>query len=928
MEFATGALGTLLPKLAQLLQDEYNLHKNAKKDIQFLSRELETMRAALRNVGEVPPEQLSELVRIWVRDVRELSYDMEDIVDTFLVRVQGPDLPSKKSTKRFFKKMTRMVAKATARRGIAQEIKDIKDRVKEVAERRDRYNVDGITPATSTLVDRRITALYTKPTDLVGIDEPREELIMRLTKEEDGTFAEQRMVSIVGYGGLGKTTLAKAVYDKLRVQFDCSAFVSVSRNPDMTRVFKDMLYDLDKIKFTNIHSTTMGQKLLMDLVQEFLQNKRYLIVVDDLWDPEQWEIIQCALPENGMKSRVITTTRRYDVAQHVGGCYKLKCLTHKSSKILFYGRIFGSEGNCPQQFLDVSEKILNKCGGVPLAIVTTSSLLANKSRSIKERYDVCDSIGSELGKNPGIDSMRKILLLSYYDLTPHLKTCLLYLCVFPEDYVIERERLIFRWIAEGIIQNGEGSQSLLEIGQSYFNELLNRSLIQPSNLDQDDTSPFLCQVHDITLDLICSLSREESFASTISGDCKHITSSSEGKVRRLTLHNTTSWPAMNTSQLRSITIISSARINSFPTPGSCYNLLRVFDLEDCNLRNHQSIEFVGKLFHLRYLSLAGTGYAGKVSPEIGRLQFLQTLNLNRTDIKKLPSSVIGLRKLMVLAVGYSTRLPDGIRNLSTLELLKMNVDSAYIAEELGHLTQLRRLAVNLKMDNEGRWDESMCEVLVSSLGKLHKIQTLAVVSDDMAIDLEAGSVESLCSLCHLLIAETRSLPAWIDPASFLLLSLLYIEVVQVQREDIQRLGELQALRDLRMKVVGDTQVFERFMISADAFPCVTRCRFTGFSTLPSMFPPGAMHRLQRFKFDIRLEDFCGGEFIAEEDLALGHLPSVENVRAWIFQHGEEETNRQHEVVMKVKEALRQQRHIHLKHPDVYICTDDVYWIQL
>lgn len=86
MEFATGALGVLLPKLAQLLSDEYNLQKGAKKDIDYLSRELETMHAALRSIGEVPPEQQSELVKIWGRDVRELSYDMEDMVDTFLAR--------------------------------------------------------------------------------------------------------------------------------------------------------------------------------------------------------------------------------------------------------------------------------------------------------------------------------------------------------------------------------------------------------------------------------------------------------------------------------------------------------------------------------------------------------------------------------------------------------------------------------------------------------------------------------------------------------------------------------------------------------------------------------------------------------------------------------------------------------------------------
>ena len=309
MEFATGALGTLLPKLGQLLQDEYNLQKGVKKDIQFVRKELESMHAALRDVGEVPQEQLKEVIKIWARDVRELSYDMEDIVDTFLVRVQGSEPPSKRSVKRFVKKMTSIVSNAKTRHDIGQEIKDIKERVKDVAERRDRlvpghhrllrlnfskifsylplcsgflislhrYKVDAITP-TKTSVDPRITALYTKAASLVGIDKPREELISMLTKEDGGeSSVEERIVSIVGFGGLGKTTLAKAVYDKIKQQYNCTAFVSVSRDPDIIKILKDLLYELDRNEYMGIHNTALGQHHLTDLVQEFLKNKRYVL---------------------------------------------------------------------------------------------------------------------------------------------------------------------------------------------------------------------------------------------------------------------------------------------------------------------------------------------------------------------------------------------------------------------------------------------------------------------------------------------------------------------------------------------------------------------------------------------------------------------------------------------------------------------------
>ncbi|WVZ50077.1 hypothetical protein U9M48_001370, partial [Paspalum notatum var. saurae] len=971
MEFATGALGTLLPKLGQLLQDEYNLQKGAKKDIEFLKRELERMHACLRSVGEVPADQLNELVKMWAHDVRELSYDMEDIVDTFLVHVQGPEPTSKRSTKRyiqkmlgvvtkhmshhdidkdikhikervkemaerrdrnpnrqkrtkrFIKKMIGVVTKSTTRHEIVQGINDIKERVKEVAERHNRYIAD--TPSAKTLVDPRITALYTKASNLVGIDEAREELITRLMKEED-VFPEQRRVSIVGSGGLGKTTLAKAVYDKLKAQFNCMAFVSVSRNPEIEKIFKDILYELDKTEYKNIYNTTMGLTQLMDLVIAFLQNKRYLIIIDDIWDTGAWDIIQCALLENGKKSRIIITTRIIDVAEHVGGCYKMKPLTHETSKLLFYRRIFGSGDKCPDQFSDVSGKILNKCGGVPLAIITISSLLANKSGNIKEWYNVCDSIGSGLGNNPEMDNMRKILLLSYYDLKPHLKTCLLYLSIFPEDYEIRRARLILKWIAEGFVQHGEGCQSLWETGQSYFNELLNRSLIQPEYLGGDDRFPISCRVHDMVLDLICSLSKKECFATIVSADSKHDTSSSGTKVRRLSLHCTT-WPTIDSSKIRSLTISCSSIINS-RTPLSCCNFLRVLDLEDCNLENHPSLEFVGKLFHLRYLSLAGTRYGGKVPEDIENVQFLQTLDLWGTCIEELPLSILRLRQLMCLRVGGSTRLPTaGFKNLSSLEALRVTVDSAYLAEKLGHLTELRLLVVNLTNNNESRWDASMCNVLVSSIGKLRNLQSLVIESSGgVAVNL-GGSVEwSLCSLCHLLIDKTNWLPTWIDPASFPLLSHLDIAVGQVLGKDIYILGSLKALRWLKVKVVpgsSEKQVFKRFTISNGTFPSVTQCRFTGFSMVPSMFTLGAMPKLQYFKFHIPLEDFNTAGIIVD-DLALGHLPSLHTVRVRLSG---EQSVRKENAVIKVEEALRHEVDVHLNHPDTFIRTDGNDWIQ-
>nr|XP_020192074.1 disease resistance protein Pik-2-like [Aegilops tauschii subsp. strangulata] len=275
MEVVTGAIGSLLPKLGELLKEEYKLQKGAKKDVQSLTREVASMQAALGKVGQTPREQLDEQVKLWAGEVRELSYVMEDTIDTFLVRVEGsePEVNSDGSAfGALMKKMAKLFDKGKTRHQIADAIKDIKDRVQEVAQRRSNYKIDDIvaSPPSSTTIDPRLSALYNKITDLVGIDEPREELIKRLAEGGDAI----KVVSLAGFGGLGKTTLAKAVYESLRAQFDCAAFVSVSQNPDITRVFKKMLHQLDHKKYAHINEASWDETQLIDELREFLRTKR------------------------------------------------------------------------------------------------------------------------------------------------------------------------------------------------------------------------------------------------------------------------------------------------------------------------------------------------------------------------------------------------------------------------------------------------------------------------------------------------------------------------------------------------------------------------------------------------------------------------------------------------------------------------------
>ncbi|CAN6372772.1 unnamed protein product [Urochloa humidicola] len=927
MDLVTGALGKLPSKLSVLLSDEYKLQTGVRDQIRCLTRELESLHAALRKVAEVPPDQLDEQVRLWARDVREASYDMEDILDTFLVRVDGDPKgpPDANKVKRLVKKMGNLfsLSKGKARHEIAAAINALSKQLEDVDKLRGRYRVDDIIhkPAARTSIDPRLPALYTKASQLVGIDEQRDKLIQMLTEGDHDMQPnqERKIVSVVGVGGLGKTTLVRAVYEKLTMNISYKAFVPVGQNPDLNKTLRDILIDLDKRHYTrDFNLTILDERQLIDKLRKFLMDKRYFIVIDDVWDIKSWVTIKTALNDNSLGSKIVITTRKHDVAEEVGCSYKLKPLTHDRSKILFYGRIFGSQGECPLQLSEVSEKILMKCGGVPLAIVTTSSLLANKSRNIKLWNEVCDSIGSGLSSNDNMENMRKILSLSYYDLPSHLKPCLLYLSIFPEDYEIVKERLIWRWIAEGFVQHVEVTQSLFENGESYFNELLNRSLIQVAVTNEDGT-PWSCYVHDMVLELICSLSGQENFVTTVLGDSWQRTPpSGSKKVRRLSIRNTTGRIMDDISKLRTLAIFRPAIINSMPSLSLCH-LLRILDLEDCNLKDHPSLEFVGKLFHLRYLGLANTEYAGVLPVEIGYLQFLQILDLDGTKIQELPPSVGGLRQLIHLHAGDEIvwSPTNGLRALTSLEDLRgVKVDSASLAEELGHLRQLRFLSVFLESDlsltsdeEECKSVESMCKAFVGSLGKLHKIQTLIVETvDEMKTDLE-GPVETLDNLRDLRIQDTSSLPTWISTAAARLSS-LDISVVRMRTEDIQVLGMLRDLRFLKVRV--RVQVLERFTVSLDAFPSVKTCMLFGLSAVPSMFPKGAMRKLEYYCFDIRLEAFSGGDFTID-DLSFGHLPSLDLARVFVF-NGEGTISKD---VKEINEKLKHEAHVHPNHASIY-----------
>jgi hypothetical protein len=268
---------------------------------------------------------------------------------------------------------------------------------------------------------------------------------------------------------------------------------------------------------------------------------------------------------------------------------------------------------------------------------------------------------------------------------------------------------------------------MFELGESYFNELVNRYMIQPVGIDAEGRAA--CRVHDMVLDLIRSLSDEENFVTILDGSQRG-TPNSQSKIRRLSLQNGTGdtfIPQLATtsmSQVRSVTLFEPV-IDVMPSLSS-FGVLRMLDLEGCKMPKSWykiNLKYIGNLLHLGYLGLDDL-YIEELHVEIGELQYLQTLDVSGSRINELPPSVILLKHLVCLSIKYDTNMPVGIGKLvSPEELSYLRVDSSQNnGKELGHLTELKVLEIML-----GEFDGSLEKILAESFNNLHKLLTLSIV---------------------------------------------------------------------------------------------------------------------------------------------------------------------------------------------------------
>lgn len=359
-------------------------------------------------------------------------------------------------------------------------------------------------------------------TTILGLDEDIVSIKERLT----GSTSELDVISISGMGGIGKTTLASIVYNDPDIMrhFDIHAWITISQRYHLKAVLLGIL--------NSIHRLTDDEGIadkndweLAELLYREVKNSRFLIVMDDMWSIKVWDEAKRCFPDDRNGSRIIVTTRLKDLGAYIrrGSCpHEMGLLSTDQSLKLLNIKVFGSEC-CPPDLEKIGWEIAGKCRGLPLAVIVIAGLLSRMSKTPERWKLVADDIHSHLSKQSG--QCLDLLALSYNHLPQHLKSCFLYLGVFPEDFEIPVSKLLMLWIAEGFIDmtkskgSEEAAQEFLEdaesknledVAEEYLEDLVARNLVFVRKRGCDGGIK-TCVIHDLLRDLILREAEKDDF---------------------------------------------------------------------------------------------------------------------------------------------------------------------------------------------------------------------------------------------------------------------------------------------------------------------------------------------------------------------------------------------------------------------------------
>ncbi|XP_039012290.1 disease resistance protein RPM1-like [Hibiscus syriacus] len=806
------AVGMVLEQLISFLGAEVKLFGGLKKQVEDIMIELEYSACFLRDADSMAEkEDTNGGLKLWVKHVREVAYQIEDVMDEYMLyhvtqhRQQGLMAAS-------LAKIVHLVKTVKRQRRTASKIREIKTRFVGIKERSERYGFkfntmpsvpfDGIESNNRRQVNPRMGLHFIDSEALVGIDSSLKELAHRVADAE----LRRMIVSVVGMGGVGKTTLVKRVFDDQVVagHFDCHAWITVSQSYKVEALLRTMLRQMYESRKQSppVSVGTMDGVELISKCRDYLYDKRYIVVFDDVWEELFWRDMEHTLLDNNKGSRILMTTRNMNAADfckksslvHV---HNLEPLPLELAQELLCRTAFLNDEDrlCPEELKGLAFEIVKRCEGLPLAIVAIGGLLATKGKDGFHWKRLLDSLSAEFESSPHLSHIKQILSFSYYNLPYYLKGCFLFLGMFPEDCSINCKRLIRMWIAEGFVK-GKHGMTLEEVAMTYLTELINRSLVQVSMIDSiGDVRN--CQLHDLMREVVLSKAEELSFIQT----CPANLSSHNRVARYLSICNKSNNSPVTVGNCQTHLAIFFD-IEELPK-SLCvlfftkFKLLKEMDFEGAPLTSIP--EELGNLLHLKYLSIRDTKVK-KLPKSVGKLHKLQTLDLKRSLVSELPGQIKTLVNLQYLVAYYKDK--QSIYNINTRKAMKLNgnfgslesLEKLYEVDleaysggnffhELARLKQLRKLCITKLKSENGK---DVCDA-IEQMTHLQSLRISAIKEEEL---LQLNLISSPpVFLRHLrLRGRLMKLPDWISELRNL--TKVTLEWSRISDDSLQILGAL------------------------------------------------------------------------------------------------------------------------------------------
>ncbi|XP_073279675.1 putative late blight resistance protein homolog R1B-16 [Primulina huaijiensis] len=675
MTFA--ALGSLCHITDQILDFDLCFFPFTKEKIESFQ---ETIVSLTKFLGNCPPI-CSQRVQDLITEIRDASYEAEDILEshiaTHFLRIDGSD--SYQRLKRFPE----------------YSFEQIKERLESISIEVRKIQLDGKNDVQKLRISARAGSLRSASvqnnSNKVALDKDME---LRLMEQLVGGCSKICVIPIVGMAGIGKTTIARILYDSqlIKETFHVRGWSVVSQLYDI----QDIVIDILKVFGTPLH----GGKNVEQHLYQSLWGRKYLIVLDDVWDIQAWDDIKRLFPDDNNGSRIILTTRDSNVASYANSLdtyHEMQILNDDMSWNLLRQEIF-LQKNCPPELVEIGKEIASQCQGLPLALSAIGGHLKKEQKTEEYWKYVSENISSVLKTTN--DPSLEILTLSYNYLPHYLKGCFLYLGTFQEDCAISVFTLVRLWVAEGFVD--PWSDSMEEAAEEYLYEVIERNLVMVNAIDSFAMPKSVC-IHDLFRDICIREAEKEKFFCILNKDIPLDLMEIYTQRRLVFAPNieeddgsacSSIFPRNDScSAIRSFFSHGEQNFSSAIEPS--FGLLKVLKVSTKSLKF--PVEIL-ELVNLKYLEL---DQVLEIPSSICRLRNLQTLIALCEDDQSLPSEIWEMPQLRHLfACGF--RMPDihdvqgkgkNAYILKSLQTLAGILDFRYTQDVLSRIPHLKWLCL-------------------------------------------------------------------------------------------------------------------------------------------------------------------------------------------------------------------------------------------